>query len=464
MMTKLASVSRNAFILTCLLVVVGVNPTHALSEKQRKLMSQQIYYYDQDVSASCAESGLGTVDVNSSGATSGSWNSGLQPPFILEQFAIETLKDLAGKQKISTDVTVTEEHVIALIAFMWGEGGDIANGSKYNPLNTGINAPDLLDGANNGQGRQSFKSFDAGVEGTTRTMVGSYQSRLASTLSIKESTAEQFMEALTYYKRYPGNKFWAALSDPDYQGDDGLPAYGPDAPRKYYESRIVLVNSVRARYADMAGTVIGTDKHEATLKITAKEKLTYHPSTDHSSSTNQNSSSWTEGTGCIGGSQTNATGTAKAIVDTAMELAWPNRHEPLLEAKPEYLAALRKVHPDALKPGEPFIGGADCSVFVTTVMRLSGADPNYQQAPTTGQMKYVESHPEKYEHIPNITSDSQLQAGDILINSGHTWIYVGPQKDGNTRADASHGERMPMRQTPYFKDARGNYNAYRLKG
>ncbi|MGB4967575.1 MAG: hypothetical protein WBO35_05225 [Candidatus Saccharimonadales bacterium] len=426
-------------------------------------------YYDIDACTQDASSDSSSLSLEATGATTGMWSSGLQPPYILEQFAIETLKNVAKKKGVSPSDTVTEEHVIALVAFMWGEGGDIANGSIFNPLNSGINAPELLASGHEGAGRQSFKSFDAGVEGTTRTMVGSYQSRLAATLSIKTTTAEQFMEALTYYKRYPGNHFWAALSDPDYNGSDGIPALGPHAPEIYYQGRLKLINQVRARYADMAGTVLGTPRHEATLKITAKEKLQYHPKGDTSSAGDATTTSALDSSACASTSSAqtvNASGTAKAIVDTAMQLAWPERHQPLLEAKPEYLEALRKVHPQALAKGEPFEGGADCSVFVTTVMRLSGADTKYEQAPTTGQQRYVESHPEKYEKVGTVMSDAKLQAGDILINSGHTWIFVGPQANGNVRADASHGDRMPMRGTSagYYNDSRGPYIAYRLKG
>ena len=460
--------SLRTVLLCALCLLCPVFPqAQAISPSQIELFKRGILYYDEDPGCTVGspQSALGGSPVNTSGATSGMWTSGLQPPFILEQFAIETLKNVAKKQNVSQDTTVTEEHVIALIAFMWGEGGDIANGSIYNPLNSGINAPELLAGANNVFGRQSYKSFDAGVEATTRTMVGTYQSRLAATLIIKESTAEQFMEALTYYKRYPGNKYWAAISDPSYDGSDGLPPLGPNAPQIYYEGRIKLVSQVRARYADMAGTVLGTPEHEAAKKITAKEKLTYHPSSDKSSSANLSSGGLTQNPACEGSQAAQATGTAQAIVQTAVELAWPERHTPLLEAKPEYLNALRKVHPDVLRDTSGvFAGGADCSVFVTTVMRLSGADPKYKQAPTTGQEDYVKSLPNKYQPIPNITNESQLQPGDILINSGHTWIYVGPQANGNSRADASHGDRMPMRQKPYFNDTRGNYNAYRLKG
>lgn len=85
------------------------------------------------------------------------------------------------------------------------------------------------------------------------------------------------MEALTYYKRYEGNKYWAAVSDPSYDGSDGISALGPNAAQLYYQQRLTLVSQTRSRYADMAGTVIGTSTKEQPAHITAKEKLVYKP-------------------------------------------------------------------------------------------------------------------------------------------------------------------------------------------
>ncbi|MBI5357950.1 serine hydrolase, partial [Candidatus Saccharibacteria bacterium] len=152
---------------------------------------------------------------------------------------------------------------VALVAFALGEGGDINNtSSKFNPLNTGLNAPELLAGGNAVDGTQAFKSFDAGVEGTARTMLGSYQNRLAKTLSDENTTAKDFMKALTYYGRYKGNKFWAAASLPPNQDS-------------YYHERLSLVNTVKKDYANIASLVIGTDALEQQQGTKDKSKLTF---------------------------------------------------------------------------------------------------------------------------------------------------------------------------------------------
>lgn len=449
------------FVLLSLFSFVHV--VSALSPEQAAVYYKRVYAYDVAVGVECGSTGLINTG-DTSGASSGSWNSGLQPPYILEQFAIEILKNIAKKKGVDTSNTLTEEHVIALVAFMWGEGGDISNSNLFNPLNTGINAPELLSTGHDGAGRQSFNSFDSGVEGSTRTMVGTSQSRLAATLAIPSSTAEQFMEALTYYKRYEGNKYWAWISDPSYDGSDGLPALGPNAAQIYYQQRLTLVSQTRSRYADMAGTVLGTTQKEQAAHITAKEKLVYHPASDKSSTTNTATANLGDST-CLS-SNGASSGTSLAIVQRALEFSWPEKQADPLKPKPEYVAGLKQFNPGKLE--DPiFNAGADCGVFVGTVMHASGADPSYPGSSTAVQIQYVQSHPEKYQVLP-LQDTSQLQPGDIVIvsgaTSGHTWIFVGAQPNGNDRADASQGERMPNLGKAYSSDKRGVQYIARLIG
>lgn len=92
----------------------------------------------------------------------------------------------------------------------------------------------------------------------------------------------------------------------------------------------------------------------------------------------------------------------------------------------------------------------DCGVFIATVMHASGVDPNYPGSGTSTQLNYVESHPEKYQIINNVSDVSQIQPGDIFINSEHTWMYVGPQSDGWSVAEASQFNHSPeIDATPY---------------
>ena len=161
-------------------------------------------------------------------------------------------------------------------------------------------------------------------------------------------------------------------------------------------------------------------------------------------------------TSCGGGS----------IVQTALSLAWPTTFSSPTTARPSassptpaYVAAMKQYNP--LEYTTTDGTGGDCGVFVATVMRASGADPNYPQGYTVNQAEYVISHPNLYKVIYPATSTAQLQPGDILIiNSGttqnadgtinvgqggggaggHTFIYVGPQAGGYSEAQASYSQ------------------------
>ena len=91
----------------------------------------------------------------------------------------------------------------------------------------------------------------------------------------------------------------------------------------------------------------------------------------------------------------------------------------------------------------------DCGRFVGTVMRASGADPNYPQTGTSVQYKYV-STSDKYEIIQfSGQGDDILKPGDILLITsattssgyGHTSIWTGTEKK---LASASLGSHTPQ--------------------
>ena len=247
--------------LAALSVMLIGAPAFALTAEQRQIVTYDAGWYDPN-GGSCGFFGVG-----SAGSQTGSWNSGLQPPYILQEFMIEVLKDIAQKTGKSASDTVTKEHVLALVAFADGEGGDINNGDLFNPLNTGVNDPTLIAGAHSGSGVQSFKSFDDGVEATARGLTDGGHTRLSAALTDPNSTAEQFMYAITYFQKYPGNTIWAEGSDPAYhnQGQAGQDAY--------YQRHLTMVQNVRAHYANIAGLVIGTPAKEQVENLTDIAKL-----------------------------------------------------------------------------------------------------------------------------------------------------------------------------------------------
>ena len=162
------------------------------------------------------------------------------------------------------------------------------------------------------------------------------------------------------------------------------------------------------------------------------------------------------------------------MVQTALNLAWPEKagHENKVnkeDAKPEYQEAFQTYYLD--------VGGtthttpySDCGVFVGTVVRASGADPDFPIRGTDIMMKYVEDNPEKYEIVTeNVTDTSQLQPGDILVSAkgapynrryGHIAIYVGQQPGGEV-AEGSLGGHVPYVQNLWHLNE--NYRVARLK-
>lgn len=416
-------------------------------------------YYNPGNACVAAYSAPGGV--NTGVASDGTvWKSGLEAPYILEQFAVEVLKAVAKKRGVPEENTVTQEHIDALLAFMLGEGGDINNRWLFNPLNSGLSSDDLVDGAKQSDGTQSFKSFDAGVEATARTMTGKFQSRLADILINPETTATQFMFVLTYYYGFSDNKFWASASVSN--------------PGKYYQDRLGFINQVRKNYKDVASTVIGTSAREYPQKVREPSKLrnpTGTPSTANEQATL--TSAEVAATTCGVSSSQGSNGAVNGnVTQTAVNLAWPDRWKPNRDAsqqyrknaktpKPEYSAAMAQFNKGVRSDG------ADCGVFVATVMRASGADPNYPAVGTAAQRDYVRSHKDKYDILEGPKSTADLQPGDILVvNNGrthHTFIYVGPQPgSGYDSASASLNQRSANLQPAGWENL-SIYTRARLK-
>ncbi|HLZ14504.1 MAG TPA: hypothetical protein VKQ34_00755, partial [Candidatus Saccharimonadales bacterium] len=257
---------RRALCIIAGLFIVLQPGAYALTNTdiQHILNDGPYYWPDQPNCGTSTASGTFT-SVNVGGA--GVWNSGLQPPYILEQFMIELLKDIASKRGVPTTDTVTEAHVEALVTFAYGEGGGITNEDFWNPFNTGYNDPALLATAHSTSGVQAFKSFDAGVEANARVMAGApdahFQTRLGDVLTKSTSTVADFFHALTYYKETPGNLEWAEASLSD--------------PAGYYNNYIQLSTQTINDWSKTAALVMrGSTSDSKTA--TDPSKLTFHPS------------------------------------------------------------------------------------------------------------------------------------------------------------------------------------------
>lgn len=144
---------------------------------------------------------------------------------------------------------------------------------------------------------------------------------------------------------------------------------------------------------------------------------------------------------------------AGSVVKTALNLALqsPAKSYNYPESSPTGpgtdKADARDTYQIAKPTYNPSVAWSDCGGFIATVMRSSGADPNYTLVSVGKQIQYVEAHPEKYTVITN-PKVSDLQPGDILLSAsaGHTTMYVGPTVINGvtyTDVDASLGQRVP---------------------
>ncbi len=122
-----------------------------------------------------------------------------------------------------------------------------------------------------------------------------------------------------------------------------------------------------------------------------------------------------------------ATGDVAALQAKVLELAWPEYHSAgWTQQKPAYTAIVKK--------NEYYHGGCggnDCGGFVTTLMRESGWDPNYNSNGSNvsgGQYPYLKNSSNGWEEVSSqIKSNSDAKPGDVIITKslGHTLVFVG---------------------------------------
>ncbi len=249
-------------------------PPSCISQKDLEAITQypgQDPYYDPDAVCNTADALTASADPSAGGSGgSGVWKSGLQPPYIIEQFAIQLLENIAAKRQVPTANTVTLAHVEALVTFAYGEGGGSTNNDFWNPYNAGYGDPALLATAHAVDGKQAYKNFDDGVEAIARAMSGwsqppvesHFQTRLGDILTKPDSSVAQFFHALTYYKETPGNLEWATASLSD--------------PGAYYDHYISLSSQIIDNWSKTAAMVMrGSVGDSKTLSDSSK--LTFHP-------------------------------------------------------------------------------------------------------------------------------------------------------------------------------------------
>ena len=119
------------------------------------------------------------------------------------------------------------------------------------------------------------------------------------------------------------------------------------------------------------------------------------------------------------------------LTATAIELAWPyGTSKKTYGKKPTaaYKAALAAVYPEHNKWNKRAAKGASCDVFIGTVCRYSGIDPNMPRTVNT-IWKYLPKHPDKWAKVDYSYEESDLKSGDIIIyypkkGSRHVCMYI----------------------------------------
>jgi hypothetical protein len=152
--------------------------------------------------------------------------------------------------------------------------------------------------------------------------------------------------------------------------------------------------------------------------------------------------------------------------ETLKHYAWNDWKGMTIEPTPEYKEATARTRGEGLYVGGIQHPGIDCGGFVTQLVRDSGYDKGYNSegkgGPTSAQEQWLKAN---WESLPSSGSidASTLQPGDVAINNGHTFIYVGEVDGfGAKIASASLDERAPMADTMQQPNQPG-FNWYRKK-
>jgi hypothetical protein len=145
------------------------------------------------------------------------------------------------------------------------------------------------------------------------------------------------------------------------------------------------------------------------------------------------------------------------IAAVAISLAWPEggHGKEKSDATPAFQAALPKYNGTS-----GYEVWSDCGRFVSTVMHMSGADPDYPEVGTDTMNHYLRTSG-KYDVYDTISMD-QLQPGDIFIGPGHTYLFVGKFGKYNSAA-GSLGGHVPQAGYAYDVGVPGGFAVARLK-
>ncbi len=169
----------------------------------------------------------------------------------------------------------------------------------------------------------------------------------------------------------------------------------------------------------------------------------------------------------LAGSDNCSVATGNTIADTALQISKHNdTNSRYGDTTPSaaYVAAMKAVG-SFLKPNGIQPEGASCDQFVGTVLRYSGADPNFPIFGPLVQKAHMDSHPEMYQKVAHNYDVNNLRDGDILVAGDEAWrhILVYVHVDGKPgQAAASYGNRTGHNFTGIgFRENGREYTVYR---
>lgn len=135
------------------------------------------------------------------------------------------------------------------------------------------------------------------------------------------------------------------------------------------------------------------------------------------------------------------------LAGKVLEYAWPDYHRrPYTELKPAYAQAVAAAQSEGKYVGGNRHPGVDCGGFVTILMNNSGFEPEYNYGGKGGstsiQKRWLD---ENWQSLGAITSTADLRPGDVAMQPGHTFVFVGSITGFNSElASASLDQRAPM--------------------
>lgn len=158
-------------------------------------------------------------------------------------------------------------------------------------------------------------------------------------------------------------------------------------------------------------------------------------------------------------SSNNYTGDKKSFIDLLLKWAWPNYDRNNITQMPDYTEYIN--NQAAYKGGSGGgVRGNDCGAFVSNLIIASGWDPSYSAGPTGTQNTYLQSH---WNQVP-AKNTSDLQLGDVGINSHHVIVFVGEVDGFNSNAASASlagPPRAPMANGESDDSLMSKYTWYR---